>query len=53
MISAFLSFIEKDLMANPKRTASLTKADIAKAMRLTKDVRFSYDERIPGDVTLY
>ena len=52
VVTAFLAFIEKDLRTQPGRRSRLSKASLARAVRLTKDVKVTDDETIPEKVTL-
>jgi antitoxin PrlF len=52
VVSAFLAFLEQDLKTNPGRSARLSKASVARAVRLTKGVKVSDLDVIPDDVTL-
>ncbi len=51
LLGAFLGFIDQDMKAHPSRTASLSKADVAAAIRLTKKVKVDDADRLPDDVT--
>ena len=51
VVTTFLAFLEKDMIANPKRLKKLSKLTIARAARLTRGVRVNDDERIPEDIT--
>lgn len=52
MVSAFLSFIEKDVIAHPERIAPLSVSAIARGTVLTQSVTVSDDDTIPDDVSL-
>ena len=52
VVMAFLAFIENDLKAHPGRRSRLSKASLARAVRLTKNVKVADDETIPENVTL-
>jgi antitoxin PrlF len=52
VVTAFLGFLEKDLKAQPGRRSRLSKASLARAVRLTKDVKVTDDETLPENVTL-
>jgi antitoxin PrlF len=51
IVTAFLAFIEKDLKDHPGRGAGLSKRSLGRAVRLTKGVKVSDNERLPEDVT--
>jgi antitoxin PrlF len=51
VVMAFLAFVEKDLKEHPGRRTGLSKRSLARAVRLTKAVRVSDNERLPEDVT--
>ena len=48
---AFLAFIEQDLRTHPGRRSRLSKSSLARAVRLTKNVKVTDDEIIPEHVT--
>jgi antitoxin PrlF len=52
VVLAFLAFIENDLKTHPGRHSRLSKASLARAVRLTKNVKVTDDEAIPENVTL-
>jgi antitoxin PrlF len=49
---AFLSFLERDIVAEPRRVKPLDAATLRKARDLTAGVVVSDDEVLPDDVTL-
>jgi antitoxin PrlF len=51
VVTAFLSFLEKDMKTRPQRIAGLSKRSIARATRLTKAVKVADDERLPDNVS--
>ena len=51
IVTAFLAFVEKDLKEHPGRRTRLSKTVLARAVRLTKGVKVSDEERLPEDVT--
>ncbi len=51
VVSAFLAFVEKDLIEHPGRHTRFSKASLARAARLTKGVTVSDEDRLPEDVT--
>jgi len=51
VVSAFLSFLEDDMKKHPERIARLSKRTASRAIRLTKGVRVSDNDRLPGSVT--
>ena len=50
VVTAFLSFLERDMKTNPKRIAALSKQALARATRLTKGMKVNDDERLPEDI---
>jgi antitoxin PrlF len=52
VVLAFLAFIEKDLKTRPGRRSRMSKASLARAVRLTKNVTVTDDETIPENVTV-
>lgn len=50
VMTAFLAFVEKDLKAHPGRRSRFSKTSLARAVRLTKGVKVSDEERLPEDV---
>ena len=52
VVTAFLAFLEGDLKKQPGRRTRLSKASLARAVRLTKDVKVSDREILPRNVTL-
>jgi antitoxin PrlF len=50
--AAYLSFIEKDMIAHPEKLQPFTEAEIERIRTLTRDVIVSDDDVIPDDVTL-
>ena len=50
-LEAFLGFIDRDMQKHPSRTASLSKADLAAAIRLTQNLKVYDADRLPEDVT--
>jgi antitoxin PrlF len=51
VVTAFLSFLERDLKTHPQRSGGLSKKSIARAVKLTKGVKVSDSERLPDDVS--
>ena len=51
VVTAFLGFLEKDLKTKPGRRSRLSKASLARAVRLTKTVKVADDEILPKNVT--
>lgn len=51
VMTGFLAFLEKDMKAHPDRIKALSKKTLDRAVRLTKGVKVSDDERLPDDVT--
>jgi antitoxin PrlF len=52
IVAAFLGFLEKDLKNRPCRRSRLSRASLARAVRLTKNVEVTDDESLPLSVTL-
>jgi len=52
VVTAFLAFVERDLKEHPGRRTLLSKTSLARAVRLTKGVKVSDQERLPKGVTL-
>jgi antitoxin PrlF len=52
VVGAFLGFLEKDLRTRPGRRSRLSKAALARAVRLTKHVNVSDDDRLPSSTTV-
>lgn len=52
VVTAFLAFLEKDLKTHPGRRTRLSKASLARAVRLTKGIKVSDREILPRNVTL-
>lgn len=51
VVGAFVGFLEKDLKTRPRRSG-LSKASLARAIRLTKHVKVSNHDKIPPSVTI-
>jgi antitoxin PrlF len=51
VVSAFLSFLEDDMKRHPERIARLSKQAISRAIRLTKGVKVTDNDRLPASVT--
>ena len=52
MVTAYLSFLERDMSKHPERLRPFSEADIVRINALTKDVLVSDEDVIPDDVTL-
>jgi antitoxin PrlF len=52
VVGAFLSFLQKDMETRPGRRSRLSKASLARAIRLTKRVKVSDADKIPLSVTV-
>lgn len=52
VVMAFLSFLEQDLKAKPGRPTRLSKSSLRRALRLTRDVKVSDNDKIPPNVTV-
>lgn len=52
MVSAYLSFLEADMVAHPERLSPFSSADLAAARELTRGVEVSDDDALPDDVTI-
>jgi antitoxin PrlF len=50
--SAYLAFLERDMLAHPEHIAALPEQELAGLHRLTDGVRVSDTDSIPDDVTL-
>jgi len=50
-VKAFLAFLERDVKRRPGRIAGLSKPLIDRALRLTKGVKVTDDDRLPEDVS--
>jgi len=51
VVSAYLSFLEADMVAHPERLSPFSSADLATARELVRDVVVADDEALPDDVT--
>lgn len=51
VVTAFLSFLERDMRRHPERIAGLSKRSISRATRLTKSVTVTDRERLPDDIS--
>ncbi|MBP9093716.1 hypothetical protein KBI23_22040 [bacterium] len=51
MVSAFLSFIERDAMRNPENITAVSESVIEQALALTKEVEVSDSDVIDEDVS--
>ena len=51
VVTAFLAFLEKDLIRHPGRRSRLSRTSIARAVRLTKRVTVKDDEVLPENVS--
>lgn len=52
VMSAFLDFLERDMLEHPERLTPFTETDVARVYALTEGVSASDDDVIPDDVTL-
>jgi antitoxin PrlF len=52
VVSAYLSFLERDMGAYPEGIRPIAEANIARVLALTKDVLVSDDDVIPDDITI-
>jgi hypothetical protein len=52
VVKAFLGLLEKDSRTRFGRGSDLSKESLARAVRLTKNVKVTGDEEIPESVTL-
>jgi len=52
VMSAFLDFLERDMLEHPEHLIPFTEADIARVYALTDGVSASDEDLIPDDVTL-
>src|SRR5260221_7656115 len=51
VVTAFLAFLEKDMITNPNRLKRLSTQTLARATRLTKGVKVTDDERLLDEIT--
>lgn len=51
VVSAYLSFLEADMVAHPERLSPFSSADLAAAHELVRDIVVGDDDAIPDDVT--
>ncbi len=52
VVSAYLAFLESDMLAHPERIAPLPEDELARLRRLTEGVQAGDEDHIPDDVTL-
>jgi antitoxin PrlF len=52
VVSAYLAFLESDMLGNPGRIAPLPEDELARLRRLTDGVQASDEDVIPDDVSL-
>jgi len=52
VVTAFLAFLETDLKTQPGRRSRLSKASLARAVRLTKNVKVADGETLPETATI-
>jgi len=52
VVSAYLAFLESDMLAHPDRIAPLQEDELARLRRLTDGVQADDNDIIPDDVTL-
>ena len=52
VVSAYLAFLERDMLAHPEHIAPLAEQDLARLRRLTDGVEVNDADSIPDDVTL-
>jgi antitoxin PrlF len=52
VVSAYLAFLERDMLTHPDHIAPISEDALARLRRLTKGVQASDDDSIPDDVTL-
>ena len=52
VVSAYLSFLEADMVTHPERLSPFSSADLAAARELTRGVEVSDDDALPDDVTI-
>ena len=52
VVSAYLAFLEQDMLAHPDHIAPIDEAELARLRRLTEGVQASDEDIIPDDVTL-
>ena len=52
VVSAYLAFLETDMVAHPERLSPFSSADLAAARELTRGVEVSNEDALPDDVTI-
>lgn len=52
VVSAYLAFLENDMVAHPERLSPFSSADLAAAHELVRDVEVSDDDVLTDDVTI-
>ena len=52
VVTAYLAFLEQDMLAHPDHIAPIREAELARLRRLTEGVQASDEDIIPDDVTL-
>ena len=52
VVSAYLAFLESDMLAHPEHITPLPEDELVRLRRLTDGVRASDEDRIPDDVSL-
>jgi len=52
VVSAYLAFLERDMLAHPEHIAPLPEQDLVRLRRLTDGVQAGDADSIPDDVTL-
>lgn len=52
VVSAYLAFLERDMLTHPEHIAPLPEQDLVRLRRLTNGVQVSDTDSIPDDITL-
>ncbi|HTW68610.1 MAG TPA: type II toxin-antitoxin system PrlF family antitoxin [Acetobacteraceae bacterium] len=52
VVSAYLAFLERDMLAHPEHITPFSEDELARIRRLTDGVEVNDDDTIPDDVTL-
>jgi hypothetical protein len=52
LVAAFLDLLDRDLKMHPDRESGFSKHSLARAIRLTKDVKVTDDDFLPETVTI-
>ncbi|MCZ8085822.1 MAG: type II toxin-antitoxin system PrlF family antitoxin [Brevundimonas sp.] len=52
VVSAYLAFLERDMVSHPERLSLLSSADLAAAFDLVSEVEVSDEDTLPDDTTI-